>query len=170
MALNFTGKNDSTYELVEKGDYEVTLSCEWAAKKSDPSEHYINCKFKIREDVEQSFAGRVVFDSIYKQGGTMDYNRAKINGLLSAIPRAKLDFADYDELIQYLNGQNMVVTIEIEPANAYHTTDKNIIKYLSYRPSEVPMATVAPATKAVVNDDVDPLFGGMAEVDGDLPF
>lgn len=167
MALNFTGTTDSTYELIEKGDYEVTLQCEWAKKVSDPNELYINCKFKIREDVEQSFPGRFVFDSIYKQQGTMDYNKTKINGLLGAIPRAKLDFENYDELIQYLNGQNMVVTIEIERANQWHSKDKNVIKYLSYRPSEVatPVATTTTtfSTTSVIDED-------MTMVDGDLPF
>lgn len=136
MALNFTGVTDSNIELVEKGDYEVTLCCEWAKKQSD-QEPYINCKFKIRDDVEQSFGGRQVYDAIYKQKGTEDFNKTKINGILSAIPRAKLDFEDYDELIQYFNGQTMIVSIDVEPANSYHSKDKNIVKYLSYRPSEV---------------------------------
>lgn len=168
MALNFTGKNDSKYELIEKGDYEVTLQCEWAKKKNDPSKLYINCKFKIREDVEQSFPGRLVFDSIYQQENTGDYNKTKINGLLGAIPRAKLDFEDYDELIQYLNGKNMIISIEVEKANQWHSEDRNVVKYLSYRPSEVPMATVAePAPKALVfNDDDDMTYVD----DGDLPF
>lgn len=163
MALNFSGKIDSNYELIEKGDYEVTLQCEWAKKMSNPNELYINCKFKIREDVEQSFGGRFVFDSIYKQKGTSDYNKTKINGILGAIPRAKLDFEDYDELIQYLNGQNMVITIEVERANEYHSTDKNVVKYLSYRPSEV----LAP-----VQDENEPEGWGdtMTMIDGDLPF
>lgn len=157
MALNFSGKVDQNYELVEKGDYEVTLSCEWA-KKFNSDEKYINCKFRIRDDVEQSFGGRVIFDSIYKQVGTDDYNKTKINGILSAIPNAKLDFDDYDELIQYLNGKNMIVTVEIDPANAYHQKDKNIVKYLSYRPSEL-----AADTATATEDDWQP-------VDGDLPF
>ena len=40
MALNFSGKVDQNYELVEKGDYEVTLSCEWAKKfnSADPGQ------------------------------------------------------------------------------------------------------------------------------------
>lgn len=167
MALNFTGKTDSTYELIEKGDYEVTLTCEWAAKKSDPNDHYINCKFTIRPDVEQSFGGRIVFDAIYKQTNTQDYNASKINGLLGAIPRAKLDFETYDELVQYLNGHNMIISVDIEPANAYHSSDKNVVKYLSYRPSEVPMA--APVTTPATTG-VSLLDDGMTMVDGDLPF
>jgi hypothetical protein len=171
MALNFTGKNDSKYELIEKGDYEVTLQCEWAKKKNDPSKLYINCKFKIREDVEQSFPGRLVFDSIYEQENTGDYNKTKINGLLGAIPRAKLDFEDYDELIQYLNGQNMVITIEVEKANQWHADDRNVVKYLSYRPSEVPTPVAATTTATPVATASNLFDDGMTLVDdGDLPF
>nr|DAR59117.1 MAG TPA: Protein of unknown function (DUF669) [Caudoviricetes sp.] len=160
MALNFTGKVDQNYELIEKGDYEVILNCEY--KKTNAGANYINCKFQIRNDVEQSFGGRYVFDSIYKNAGTGDYNKTKINAILAAIPNAKLDFDDYDELVQYLNGQLMVITVDIEPANQYHpNSDKNIVKYLSYRPSEVGGET-APAASAP-EDDWQP-------VDGDLPF
>lgn len=158
MALNFTGKVDQTVELVEKGDYEVVLTCEYARKYSD-NEQYINCKFKIRDDVEQSFAGRYVFDAIYKQKGTDDYNKTKINGLLSAIPNAKLDFDDYDELVQYLNGSKMIISVDIEPANTYHQNDKNIVKYLSYRPSEI-------ETVSNIGNEEE----SWTEVDGDLPF
>lgn len=158
MGLNFTGRNDTTIELVEKGDYEVTLSAEWNKKQSN-DEPYINCKFRIRDDVEQSFGGRYVYDSIYKQKGTEDYNKSKINGILGAIPNAQLDFEDYDELVQYFNGKNMIVSIDIEPANAYHSKDRNIVKYLSYRASEV-------GDSATEIDDFN-----MTEVDdGDLPF
>ena len=100
MALNFSGKVDSDYELIEKGDYEVTLNCEY--KKTNAGTLYINCKFAIRKDVEQSFGGRYIFDAIYKTQGTDDFNKTKINAILAAIPNAKLDFADYDELVQYL--------------------------------------------------------------------
>lgn len=139
--LNFSGRTDEEYELIEKGDYEVILNAEWA-KSKDQTQTYINCKFKIREDVEQDFGGRIIFDSIFKKKGTDEYNRSKINGLLSAIPDARLDFEDYDELIQYLNDQPMMISIDIEPANEYHQKDRNVVKYLSYRPSEIIGGTV----------------------------
>lgn len=162
MALNFTGKVDSKFELVENGDYEVTLQCEYG--KTNAGSQYINCKFKIRDDVEQSFGGRFVFDSIYKTQGTDDYNKTKINAILAAIPNAKLDFGDYDELVQYLNGQNMIISVAVEPANQYHQNDKNIVKYLSYRPSEVGGATATDTVTASNDSD------NWEPVDGDLLF
>ncbi len=136
--INFTGKNETTeFELIEDGDYEVTLNAEFKQKFTDPDDVYINCKFAIRTDVEQAFGGRIVFDSIYKTKSTGDYQKSKINGILSAIPDAKLSFEDYDEFVQYINGKNMVITIETELANEFHSKDKNIVKYLSYKPSKV---------------------------------
>ena len=149
MALNFSGKVDSDYELIEKGDYEVTLNCEY--KKTNAGTLYINCKY--------------IFDAIYKTHGTDDFNKTKINAILAAIPNAKLDFADYDELVQYLNGQNMVISVDIEPANQYHQNDKNIVKYLSYRPSEVGAIDSDTKTNTSSNETES-----WEPVDGDLPF
>ena len=163
MALNVSGKVDSDYELIEKGDYEVTLNCEY--KKTNAGTLYINCKFAIRKDVEQSFGGRYIFDAIYKTQGTDDFNKTKINAILAAIPNAKLDFADYDELVQYLNGQNMVISVDIEPANQYHQNDKNIVKYLSYRPSEVGAIDSDTKTSTSSNETES-----WEPVGGDLPF
>ena len=159
--LNFSGKVDSNFELVEKGDYEVTLQCEYK-KTASGDNTYINCKFQIRSDVEQPFGGRFVFDAIYKARGTDDYNKTKINAILAAIPNAKLDLDDYDDLVQYFNGKNMIISVDIEPANQYHSSDKNVVKYLSYRPSEVGDSAVS-ATPTQTEEAWEP-------VDGDLPF
>lgn len=125
------------FELVQPGEYEVTLNAEW--KQTRMGENYINCVFKVRKDVEQDFGGRIVFDGIYKNKNTGELQPAKINGILAAIPNAKQDFESYDELIQYINDQNMIVEINIQKADpsVVGSKDKNIIKYLSYKQSEV---------------------------------
>lgn len=125
------------YELVQPGEYEVTLNAEW--KQTRVGDNYINCVFKIRKDVEQDFGGRIVFDGIYKNKNTGELQPSKINGILAAIPNAKQDFESYDELIQYINDQNMIVEINIQKADpsVVGSKDKNVIKYLSYKQSEV---------------------------------
>lgn len=138
MGLHFDGKvaENNEYVLIEPDQYAVTLSAEW--QKTKAGEPYINCIFKIRKDVEQDFGGRIVFDGIYKDKKTGDLNINKINGILATVKNPKTDFEDYDELIQYFNGLNMYVEIEIDKADPEipNSKDKNRIKYLSYAPYE----------------------------------
>lgn len=156
--LHFDEPEKKEYELIEEGDYEVTLSAEWKEYNGNKT---INCTFKIRKDVEQDFGGRLVFDTIYKKKGTDEFSPAKISGILGAIPNSKKDFEDYDELIQYINGANMVVTITKQDADpAYNTKEKNIIKYLSYAPSAQPVTAEGQTEKPKlepVDESNDPL-------------
>lgn len=159
MALHFTGEKENTeYQLITKGTYEVVLNCEWR-KNTNNNEPYINCIFTIRTDITQDFGGRKVFDAIYKSKTTGEFLSSKINGLLSVIPNAQHDFEDYDELIQYLNGKTMRVEVEIQKAdtvNYPNSKDKNVIKYLSYTPSQVNNPAIFDGI-AVETEEIDDL-------------
>lgn len=137
--LHFSGEKEKTgvFELITPDKYEVTLMAEWRETKVS-KKRYINCAFLIRKDVEQDFQGRIVFDGIYESKKTGDLQASKINAILSAIPNARQDFETYDDLIQYINGKNMIVEIEIENAKDDNpdSKDKNVIKYLSYEPTQ----------------------------------
>lgn len=152
--LHFDGKvqENKEFEPIADGDYEVTLEAEWAKTKST-NEPYINCKFTIRKDVEQKFGGRMVFDGIYKSKTTGEYNASKINAILMAIPCAKMDFNDYDELIQYINGQNMIVSIETQEAQGDYPA-RSIVGYCSYRTTEHLPKTEKPTLTEVNDEDL----------------
>lgn len=137
--LHFDGKNEKKdFDLIEEGKYEVVLNAEW--RKTGNGELYINCAFRIRKDVEQKNAGRLVFDGIYKSKKSGEYSKLKIDGILSTIENAKCDFESYDELIQYINGRNMIITIETQKADPSYpnSKDKSVVKYLSYEPTKNP--------------------------------
>ena len=132
MALTFTGKTETSYPLIPKGEYEARLRVEKDKTKSTGSE-YIKITAIIRDDIKQNIdgqGGRLVFDGIYKNKGTDIYNENKINYILSAIPNAKLDFEDYDDLIQYLNGQIVKVVVDQERKDKENPDSelKNVIK------------------------------------------
>lgn len=135
--LHFENKiEDSRTTPITPGEYEVILNTEWKETKQT-KQKYINCAFTIRKDVKQEFGGRMVFDGIYKSKQTGDFQQSKINGLLYAIPNPRLDFETYDELIQYLNDTPMIISVELEPAdpNVEGSKDRNVVKYLSYKPT-----------------------------------
>lgn len=122
-------------ELIEPGQYEVTLNADW--KEASTGTVYINCAFKIRKDVQQNFGGRLVFDPIFKSKTNGEYSPSKINAILAAIPNSRQDFETYDDLILYINNTNMIVEIDIQKADPLYpnSKDRNIIKYLSYMPT-----------------------------------
>lgn len=119
-------------QLIDEGEYEVTLNAEW---KERNGKRFINCAFKIRNDIDQKFGGRIVFDPIYKSKTSDEYQPAKISKILDAIPNAPRDFEDYDGVIQFINNANMRITVKIKPAEGEYA-EKNEVSYLSYAPSK----------------------------------
>lgn len=150
--LHFDGKvQDKEFEPIAEGDYEVSLEAEWAKTKTS-GEPYINCKFTIRKDVDQKFGGRMVFDGIYKNKTTGEYNSSKINAILAAIPCAKMDFDDYDGLIQYINGQNMIISIKTQEAQGDYSA-RSVVEFCSYRTTEHLPTNSEKPTLTEVNDE-----------------
>lgn len=153
--LNFKGAKDS-YEPIEKGEYEVVLTAEWK-DKADKSGKYINCAFRVRDDVEQKNQGRLIFDPIYESKNKKGvYQPAKIEGILDTVADANYQFKNYDEVIQYINGLAMRIEVQIEKADPdkENSKDRNIVKYLSYKPTLHPLAE-SPFKNLKVNDEID---------------
>lgn len=140
MALQFTAKLENNYELIKEGEYEFIVKADW--KQTKDGNPYINFAFHIRKDVEQECGGRIIFDPLYRNKETGEFSPTRINGLLSAIPNVKTEFEDYDDFIQYINGQCMKARVGIRKANPEDTNsrDRNIIVFGSYRPSSIPLA------------------------------
>ena len=138
MSLNFTAKNESTYELIKKGEYEVILNVEW--KNTLNGDRYISCAYTVRKDVEQDYGGRIVFDAIYADQDTGEFDARRINAILSTIENPKCDFTDYDELIQYLNGKLLITEIDIRKArpDKENEKDKNKINFWCHKPTKHP--------------------------------
>lgn len=162
MALHFTGEvEQQEFQLIEPGTYAVEMTAEF--KKTKSGDDFINCAFKILKEYDSTWGGRIVFDGIYKSLKTGAFNEAKINAILSTIKNPKTDFEDYDELVQYFNGIKMEIDIDIEQAdnNVPNSKDRNIIKYLSYKPLSKEATTQQTTSKE--DKKVDP-------VQDDLPW
>lgn len=140
MALQFTGKNQNSYELIKPGEYEFVLKMSW--DKTLNGARYISCVYTIREDVAQEFQGRLIFDGIYADENGV-YDQKRIDAILSTIENPKLDFEDYDEVIQYLNGKLLKGEVSIVKANPEkNTTDRNKIKTWTLKPTAYPDYTM----------------------------
>lgn len=163
-ARTFSDHAEKTeFELIEPGEYEVTFTCE--------QKHYgqemrpgLQCKFQIRKDVEQPFAGRCIFETFWlDKDGSGWYDTRKIHKvLLTQDPdKRKLSFESQDECLLYINGLNMRITVE-KVFDDYSGKYKNQVKFLSYAPSK---ANVAPSVENTVEETSAPHIE-----DNDLPF
>lgn len=125
------------FGLIDAGDYEVVLKAERKLTK-DGSKEFLNLCFRIREDVPQNFKKRCIFETAFKdKERTTWFDLIKINKLVKTqkgLPTYKFEFSDVDECIQYLNGLNMIITID-KKYDDFLEKEVNEVKYLSYRPS-----------------------------------
>ena len=156
--LNFKEKRDNTVGIIEKpGFYEMELTAEWA--ETNEKVPYINCIFTVRDDVNQEFQGKRVWDGIYKNKNTGEYNYNKIQAILETQENPKYDFEDYDAIIQHFNGLLLKAEVTIKEADERipNSKRKNEIKYLCYGKSKFPKKLNVTATSRFEekNNDVD---------------
>lgn len=169
MSLSFTAKNESTYELIKKGEYEVVLKVEW--KNTMDGNKYISCAYTVRKDVEQENGGRIVFDAIYADANG-EFDAKRINAILSTIENPKCDFNDYDELIQYLNGTLLITEIDVKQADPNKVGDKakNKINFWKHKPTAHPELKDVDSV-VLVGDGKELVAKNVTEIsDEDLPF
>ena len=173
MAIEFSGQfNERNFSPIAPGDYEVVLDKvdKGITLNGTPR---LKLTFKIREDVEQDFKGRLIWETLwldkredYAKDGWFDMGR--LEKIILSQPDGKRTFNSADEVLVYLNGLHMLVTIEnSEPRwddkKGDYVTDSNIVRY-SHRPS-VWDVTPHTATAPKVSKPVSDPFNG-----GDLPF
>lgn len=143
-----------TYDLIKQGNYEVTLdTAEIRSFKSDATKKYLSLKFVIRRDVEQPHIGRSIFESVFRdKENPSQFDHRKLQRIILTQkdkPTFQKTFANEDELIQYLNGLNMQITISEKEPDAYHDTEYNEVAYLSYRPSNIKFQTLGETSPSV---------------------
>lgn len=140
MSLNLEQyAGSSEFPVVDAGDYEVVLKIERKMTK-DNSKDFANLDFKIRDDVDQKFAGSHVFDKAWRDTTNPQWFDLKKLGSILVTQKGKEDyktsFEEVDECIQYLNGICLIVTVE-KNYDDYYQKEVNSIKYLSYKPSNL---------------------------------
>lgn len=140
MSLNleeYAGNKE--FPVVDGGDYEVVLilSRKWT---QDRTKEFVNMDFKIRDDVEQKFKGSHIFDKAWVDPANPKwFDLKKLGSILVTQkdkPGYKTSFDEVDEFIQYINGINLIITVE-KKYDDYMQKEVNTVKYLSYKPSKL---------------------------------
>lgn len=138
------------FGLIDAGDYEVTLKAEKRTTK-DGSKEFLNLTFKIRDDVNQNFKNRCVFDTAWRDKTRQTwFDLVRLNKLVKTQknePDYQVEFGDVDECILYLNGAKMRITID-KMMDDYSGKEVNSVRYLSYAPSQAGPVAESPVELA----------------------
>lgn len=140
MSLNledYAGQKE--FPVVDGGTYEMVISAKVQPTKDNTSD-YLNIGFKIRDDIDQKFAGSYVFEKLFRDKNNPEwYDLTKSGNILvtqKGKPGYKTKFDEVAEFVQYINGITLVVTVE-KAYDDYFQKEVNSIKYLSYKPSQL---------------------------------
>lgn len=145
------------FGLIDDGKYEVVIE-KAEEKTSVKGSKYLNITFRIRDDVDQNFKNRRLFYTIGKKENDACYDFGRVNKIiLTQEGRAdyKSRFDTFDEVLFYLNGLHLVVTV-VTTFDDYRGEDRNEVKDFSFEPSLWDMQEHHSdnANNVVTNDDL----------------
>lgn len=151
MPYTFNTKDVGNYGLIDEGKYEVFIK--EAVIKSTPSgKEKISIQFKIRDDVEQKFQNRIVFEDIWKERDTQFFNRKRLNQLLGTqkFEDGKV-FETIQDLLATLVGKNLVVKVNKE-FDDYRNEEVNNVYF--YESTKHAAKEIKPAAKEIKDEDL----------------
>lgn len=133
MSQAYTYEKQDDYGLLSENDYEVFIE-KAEIKVLDSGKQKVAFQFRVRNDIEQSYKGRVLFEDIWKERDTEYFNRKRLNQLLGTQEFEDGQvFPTIHDLLDELCGRNLIVKVVIE-FDEYH--QKEVNKILYYKKSE----------------------------------
>lgn len=114
--LDMSGETTNEFEDIKDGEYEVEI--ESAVETEIPTTHTPKVKivYTIRNDIDQDFKGRKIFDDWFKSKTTHDYNKNRFKQLIVATKRAEPNqvFHNLKDILDFLVGKQVVVVVKNE--------------------------------------------------------
>lgn len=112
--------------LIKDGDYEAVIS-EMKLRPSKNNTESLSITYRIRDDVEQEFKNRKVFESIWLGS---DFHQKRISNLLYAVNATKdQSFNGINEVINYCVGKPLLINVKTE-FNEFFNEDVNSVRYV----------------------------------------
>jgi hypothetical protein len=151
--MSYTYQKTNIETLMPEGDYEAKI--ENAELKTLPTgTQKLMITYRIRQDVEQMFKNKVMWEDIWREKANPEvFNRKRINQLLGTQDLEEgTVFNSIDDIIKFLKGKNLIVHV-VETFDEYDQKKKNIVAW--YKSSKVEsMPEPEPEYKEeVVQDD-----------------
>lgn len=150
-------------ELVDEGEYEVTLYAEPKTYGENNDRRKLLCKFVIRDDVEQPFKGSKVSDDVFPDKDDINwkgwFDHKKLHKILLTQENPVLDHTS-EGIIQYINGLDMRIKVD-KKYDDFRAKTINSVHYLSYEKTKFPRKKKENTSETSDKIDID---------DSQLPF
>lgn len=119
--MSFTVNYDDVFEgndLIPQGDYEVIVKKAEEKETKDGSKKYISIQLAVRNDIDQKYKNKIIFECLFKGKDTGKYQMKQFNTISKAlkIPNGK-NYSSLDELLGDWNNKPMLVRIKHEEYN-----------------------------------------------------
>ena len=119
--MSFTVNYDDAFEgsdLIPQGDYEVIVKKAEEKETKDGSKKYISIQLAVRNDIDQKYKNKIIFESLFKGKDTGKYQMKQFNTISKAlkIPNGK-NYGSLDELLGDWNNKPVLVRIKHEQYN-----------------------------------------------------
>lgn len=122
------------YSIIENGEYEATLD-KIDVKTSKNGNKYATLTYRIRDDVEQKFQKRILFDNLFKEkdangNATEYYNRKRLTKIIKAIfpENTPLNFNTIDDIFDEIVDHKLIIVVN-HSHDDYYDKEKNYISY-----------------------------------------
>ena len=142
----------SEYGLIDEGAYECILESAIIGTTPNGTEK-IDLKIRIRNDIDQKFKGRYIFDTIWKDKETPRlFDKKKINKLLGTQKHIKegTAFTTIEDVLAVLNGARLVANVK-SSFNEYYGEDRNYVSY--YTPSKAVAQSITTNEPIAITED-----------------
>lgn len=119
--MGFTVNYDDAFEgndLIPQGDYEVIVKKAEEKETKNGDKKYISIQLAVRNDIDQKYKNKIIFESLFKSKDTGKYQMKQFNTISKAlkIPNGK-NYGSLDELLGDWNNKSMLVRIKHEEYN-----------------------------------------------------
>jgi hypothetical protein len=134
--MAYTFEKAADYGLVEPGEYEAIIENIAVATVPTTGTEKLAITFKIRNDIEQGFKNRLVFEDIWKEKeNPAFFNRKRLNNIMGTQEiKDGQQFASIDDIVTFLKGGKLIIVVKKE-MDTYRNKEVNRIAY--YRSSKV---------------------------------
>lgn len=164
MAFTFTRveEQENTVRVIPEGEYEVIIEKVELQANKDNTNKCIFLQYRIREDVDQEYKRFVIFERIWQNRETHQFNLDRLNRLLSSATKladGKV-FNTLNEVLEELKDSKLRVVVKIEHDD-YRDEDRNFVYF--YKSSKVQATQLSSTTSSSTTSSVE-------ITENDLPF
>lgn len=167
--MSFSVNYDDVYEgndLIPVGNYEVIVKIAEEKDTKDGSKKYVNIQLAVRNDIDQKYKNKIIFESLFKGKESGKYNMKQFNTISKAlkIPNGK-NYSSLFELLADWNNKTALVKIKHEEYNGNTNARVSF-----WNESKFQSCNHVWPVKSDTQQMTDMGFSELSGVDDDIPF